>query len=288
MKFLILTGISGAGKTQAANFLEDIGYYCVDNLPPSLIPKFVEICIGSIEKFDNIVLVMDVRGGELLNELFPSLETINDAGFEYKILFLDASDNVLVKRFKENRRAHPLAPGGRIIDGLKEERNILKDIRNKADFIIDTSNLLPRQLKEEITNILNDTKNEYENIITSIVSFGFKHSIPTDSDLIFDVRFIPNPFYIPKLKGLTGKHKKVSEYVFSFEETNVFSEKLLDMISFLIPYYAKEGKSQLVVSIGCTGGKHRSVTIAEFLYKKLLENGNRAVLQHRDIDVKGK
>jgi UPF0042 nucleotide-binding protein len=245
MKFLIVTGISGAGKTQVANFLEDIGYYCVDNLPPSLIPKFIEICLSSKGALENIALVIDIRGGELLSGLFPSLEEITKAGFKYKILFLEATNAVLVKRFKENRRVHPLASSGRVSDGLVEERRILKGIRDKADIIIDTSNLLPRQLKEEIINILTDGKEKYDNIIISILSFGFKHSIPTDVDLIFDVRFIPNPFYISELKSLTGLKQKVSDYVYSFKETKKFTKMLIEMISYLIPYYAREGSHSL-------------------------------------------
>ena len=265
MEFLIITGMSGAGKSLCVKYFEDIGYFCVDNLPPSLIPKFAEICLQGQNKMDKIALIMDIRGGTLFLELFPALESLASYGISYKILFLEASDNVLVKRFKETRRMHPLSPEGRILDGIKEERRILQAVKEKAHYIIDTSNLTPRQLKQEILNLFVEGK-PFSGLIINVISFGFKYGVPIDCDLVFDVRFIPNPYYIDTLRDLTGNDEKVSDYVMSFHESTVFLSKLVDMLDFLIPNYVKEGKNQLVIGIGCTGGKHRSVTIANRLY----------------------
>ncbi len=287
MRFVIVTGLSGAGKSQVVKCLEDLGFFCVDNLPPSLIPKFAEICFQSGGKMDKIALIIDIRGGELFKDIFPGLASIKEAGFTYEILFLEASDEVLIKRFKESRRTHPLAPEGRLIKAIKEERNILQDIKNRADHIIDTSNLTTRQLKEEISRIFVEGKS-FEGLIISIISFGFKYGIPMDSDLVFDVRFIPNPYYISSLKKLTGKQEAVKEYVLNSKETIEFMNKLSDMLEFLIPNYIKEGKSQLVIGIGCTGGKHRSVAIADAVYKILVEKQHRVVIEHRDIDKDSK
>lgn len=283
MKFIIITGMSGAGKSQVMKHMEDIGFFCVDNLPPALIPKFAEICAKSGGKMDKIALVVDTRGGELLKDLFPSLEVLKESGICYEILFLEASDEVLIKRYKETRRVHPLAAEGRIITGIKEERRILEDIKRRAGHIIDTSNLTPKKLKEEIVNIYIEGK-AFKDIIVSIISFGFKYGIPTDCDLVLDVRFIPNPYYIDSMRRLTGKHHSVREYVLGTKETQVFLEKLMDLLEFLLPHYVKEGKSQLVIGIGCTGGKHRSVAIADTLYKMLVEKSHRVVVDHRDID----
>jgi len=287
MRFLIITGISGAGKSLAANYLEDLGFFCVDNLPPALIPKFAEICKQSGGKMDKIAIVVDVRGGELLKDLFPSLETLKETGISYEILFLEASDSVLIKRYKESRRMHPLAPEGRLIKGINEERSMLKSIKERADCIIDTSNITPKQLKEEIINKIDKGEN-YKGIIINIISFGFKYGIPIDCDLVFDVRFIPNPYYIDSMKRLTGKNEAVRNYVSKFNETNEFLAKLTDMLEFLIPYYVKEGKAQLVIGIGCTGGRHRSVVIADSLYGILREAQHRVIIDHRDIDKDGR
>jgi UPF0042 nucleotide-binding protein len=282
MRFVVVTGISGAGKSQAAKYLEDMGFFCVDNLPPSLIPKFAEICFQSKGKMDKVALVIDIRGGVLLNDFFPGLNALKEAGFSYDILFLEASNDVLVKRFKESRRTHPLAADGRLIKGIEQERDILQEIKEKANYIIDTSELTPRQLREEILNIVVDG-NDYKGLIINVISFGFKYGIPTDCDLVFDVRFIPNPFYVSSMKKLTGKHEAVKEYVMRHPETQTFLQKLEDMLDFLIPNYVKEGKSHLVIGIGCTGGKHRSVTIADSLYKVLGEQ-HRVIVEHRDIE----
>jgi len=283
MRFIIITGISGAGKSLVAQYLEDMGFFCVDNLPPALIPKFAEICSQSGGKMDNIAMVIDIRGGELLNDLFPGLNALKDAGFSYEILFMEASDAVLIKRYKETRRAHPLAPEGRLQEGIAEERKILEKIKEKADYVIDTSNLTPRQLKEEIANIIGGGAH-FKGLIISVISFGFKYGIPIDCDLVFDVRFIPNPYYVESMKKLTGRSELVKEYVFRFNETNEFMDKLVDMLDFLIPNYIREGKSHLVIGIGCTGGRHRSVAIADALYKILVEKRHRTVIEHRDIN----
>lgn len=283
MEFLIITGMSGAGKSLCVKYFEDIGYFCVDNLPPSLIPKFAEICLQGQNKMDRIALIMDIRGGSLFLELFPALESLAAYGISYKILFLEAQDNVLVKRFKETRRMHPLSPEGRILDGIKEERRILQPVKEKAHYIIDTSNFTPRQLKQEILNLFVEGK-PFSGLIISVISFGFKYGVPIDCDLVFDVRFIPNPYYIDSLKHLTGNDREVSDYVMSFHESTVFLSKLVDMLDFLIPNYVKEGKNQLVIGIGCTGGKHRSVTIANRLFDILKAKNSSIVLEHRDID----
>lgn len=283
MRFVVISGVSGAGKSQVIKYLEDLGYFCVDNLPPSLIPKFAEICIQSGGKMEKIALVIDVRGGTLLNDLFPGLSALKDAGYSYEILFLEASDEVLVKRYKESRRSHPLAPEGRVLKGIREERKILQEIKNKANHIIDTSNLTTRQLKEKINSIFVEGKN-FERMIINVITFGFKYGIPIDCDLVFDVRFIPNPYYIQSMKKLTGKHETVKEYVLKCKETEEFINKLTDMLEFLIPNYIKEGKSQLVIGIGCTGGRHRSVAIGDEIFRILLSKQHMVVIDHRDID----
>jgi len=283
MRFIIVTGLSGAGKSQVVKYLEDLGYFCVDNLPPSLIPKFAEICFQSRGKMDRIALTIDIRGGELFKDIFPGLAEIKASGYDYEILFLEASDQVLIKRFKETRRNHPLGSEGRLIKAIDEERSILQEIKNNANHIIDTSNLSTRQLKEEITRIFVEGKH-FEGLIINVISFGFKYGLPTDCDLVFDVRFIPNPYYISSMKRLTGLHETVKEFVMSAKETKEFIAKLNDMLEFLIPNYIKEGKSQLVIGIGCTGGKHRSVAIAESIYNSMVEKEHRVVIEHRDIE----
>ncbi|MDK2799724.1 MAG: RNase adapter protein RapZ [Clostridiales bacterium] len=283
MRFVIITGLSGAGKSQAIRCMEDLGFYCVDNMPPALIPKFAEICFQSQGKIDKVALVFDIRGGDLFDELFNAIDSLEKAGYTAEVLFLEASDEVLIKRYKESRRKHPLAPEGRIVEAIENERKLLQKVRNRADRIVDTSNLLPRQLKEQITSIFVEGK-QYASIIITILSFGFKYGIPLDSDLVFDVRFLPNPYYIGSLKDLTGLNNDVKEYVLKWPQTTEFLEKLQDMLAFLIPYYIEEGKSQLVISIGCTGGKHRSVTIAEALHHYLIETNQRVIINHRDID----
>lgn len=283
MELLIITGMSGAGKSLCVKYFEDIGYFCVDNLPPSLIPKFVEVTLKGKSPIEKIALIVDIRGGAMFLDLLPALLTLDEMDIKYKILFLDASDAALVKRFKESRRMHPLAQDGRLIEGIEKERDILAPMKEKADYIIDTSSLTPRQLKEAIIDHFVEGK-LFKGIIVSIVSFGFKYGIPIDSDLVFDVRFIPNPYYIPELKALTGMDTDVINYVMEYSESRTFLNKLVDMVNFLLPLYVKEGKSQLVIGIGCTGGRHRSVTIANKLHERLKKKGISSVIEHRDID----
>ena len=283
MRFVIVTGLSGAGKTEATRSLEDLGYFCVDNLPPKLIPKFAEACVQSEGKIDKIALVIDIRGGIFFDDLFESLNYLKRQDFKYEILFLDAADEVLVKRFKETRRSHPLAPGSRVITGINEERNRLREVKDRADIIIDTSKYAIRDLREEMNKNYGDVKQPEQQLSVTILSFGFKYGIPVDSDLVFDVRFIPNPFYIPDLKPYSGNDEPVKKYVLDQEETKGFIKRADDMLDFLIPNYKKEGKRQLIISVGCTGGRHRSVAIANALYKKLLERNYNASVEHRDI-----
>ena len=282
MRLLIVTGLSGAGKTMVIRYLEDMGFFCVDNLPPKLILQFVKLCEQSEGRIDRVAIVVDIRGRGFFDDLLGCLSEMKDEGYNYEILFLEASDNVLIKRYKESRRAHPLVKEGRIISGIQKERERLERIREIADHIIDTSNLYPKQLKENLVELFHDNQNN-EGLLISIISFGFKHGILLDADLVFDVRFLPNPFYVDELKIHTGQKPEVRDYVFKFPETKKFMDKLVDMLEFLIPNYIKEGKLQLVVGIGCTGGMHRSVAIADTLYEILQEKGYRVSVEHRDI-----
>ncbi len=283
MRFVIVTGMSGAGKSTALKTLEDMGYFCVDNLPVLLIEKFADIATDSKFKLDKIAVGIDIRNGEALNELTSCLAELRANNFTYEILFLDASETALVKRYKETRRDHPLSHGGRINTGIKKEREKIAFLRDIADYIIDTSNLLTRELKSEIDKIFLEDK-EYNNIIITLMSFGYKYGIPRDSDMVFDLRFLPNPYYEQDLRPLTGNDEAVQEYVMNCPEAHQFLDKLYEMLKFLIPLYEeKEGKHQLIVSIGCTGGKHRSVTMANLLYKKLSELPYTIRVFHRDI-----
>ncbi|MBD5395694.1 MAG: RNase adapter RapZ [Lachnospiraceae bacterium] len=283
MRFVIVTGMSGGGKSTALRMLEDMGFYCVDNLPVPLIEKFVELIAMPNSEVSKVALGLDVRADQPFEDAQKVLEKLKDNGYNYEILFMEASGEVLLKRYKETRRVHPLSPDGRVEDGILKERKILENICRKADYVIDTSKLLTRELKEEIDRIFVQNE-EYNSLMVTILSFGFKHGIPADADLVFDVRFLPNPFYIDELKYKTGEDPEVQDYVMSFPEAEMFIDKLADMVEFLIPYYVKEGKYQLVVGIGCTGGKHRSVTLANKLYGKLKNKGNYGLkIAHRDI-----
>lgn len=282
MNFIIVTGLSGAGKSQAVKFLEDLGYFCVDNLPPALILKFAEICSQSRGSIDKIAIVTDIRGGKFFDQLQSSLDELQKEGFNYKILFLEASDETLIKRFKTSRRMHPLAIDGRIIRGINAQRTRLKDIKEKSTYIIDTTNMSTAQLKEEIIHLFIEG-GKTERLITHIISFGFKYGLPLDADLVFDVRFLPNPYYVENLKKLSGNDRKVSDYVMKWPEATIFLDKLINMVEYLIPYYIKEGKTQLVIAIGCTGGRHRSVTIANMLSQTLKNKEHRIITDHRDI-----
>ncbi len=281
MNLIIITGLSGAGKSRAIQCLEDIGYFCIDNMPPQLLLKFVEL-YRSNDTSKGIAIVCDIRSGNMFSELSSSLEELTAAGHSYELLFLEASDDTLIKRYKETRRQHPLSMGGRIIDGIEKEREILADVRKRATHILDTSMLKSSQLSRQISEIYSGNL-KFDGLIINVMSFGFKYGIPLDSDLVFDVRFLPNPFYIPELKNHTGLESCVFDYVMDFEQSREFLEKLSDMVEYLIPHYIEEGKTQLVISIGCTGGHHRSVTIAEGLFKKLKANHHNVLSTHRDI-----
>ena len=283
MKFVIVTGMSGAGKSTAVKCLEDLGFYCVDNLPPVLIPKFVEICYNSQGKIDKAAVVIDIRGGSLFNDFLKVLNQLTDDGYNVDILFLDASDNSLIKRYKGTRRLHPLSGDGKISDGIEKERKLLDDIRKNATHIIDTTDLLINDLKEKIQNIY--TEGSFSSgLLIDVMSFGYKYGIPVDADLVFDVRFLPNPFYIDELKDSTGLKNDVQDYVKKWPQTEEFLEILKQMIEFLIPHYIEEGKKQLVIAIGCTGGMHRSVTMVEMMHEFLYQKGYKTVKHHRDIE----
>ena len=283
MRLVIVTGMSGAGKTTALKILEDMGYYCVDNLPPQLISKFSELCLSPEADIQKIALGIDIRGGKLFDELLPAIEGLRGSENPPLIIYLDSSDEILLNRFKETRRSHPLAKGARIIDGIIQERELLADIKKHASFIVDTSRTLTRDLRERITEIITGQKENFDNLMITVISFGFKYGIPTDSDLVLDVRFLPNPFYVPDLKALTGNDALVENFVMEKEASRVFLEKAGDLLEFLIPHYVSEGKNRLVISIGCTGGKHRSVTLCNHIYNKLETLGLNVNKLHRDI-----
>jgi len=278
---IIITGMSGAGKTVAIQSLEDLGYFCVDNMPSSLIPKFVELIIHSGGKINKIALVIDLRGREFFETLFESLASLEKSEMiKYEIIFLEADDNILVRRYKETRRRHPLSSEGSPIEGIATERKLLEDLKGKADQIINTGILKPNELKERmISKYSGERKNS---LSINIMSFGFKYGVPIDADLVFDVRFLPNPHYVESLRPKTGLDISVKDYVMGWEETNEFLLKLTDLLKFLIPNYQKEGKSNLVIGIGCTGGKHRSVAISEYIVNNLQVEWDVSI-KHRDI-----
>lgn len=284
MRFVVVTGISGGGKSTVLKMLEDMGFYCVDNLPISLIEKFMELIAMPGSEVTKVALGLDVRAGQSFEDAARVLKALKEKGYELEILFMEANESVLIKRYKETRRVHPLAEDGRVAEGVHRERKILEEIRKEADYVIDTSNLLTRELKEELERIF--VKNEeYNSLMITVMSFGFKYGIPADADLVFDVRFLPNPYYIEELKPQTGNDKAVRDYVMNSGEAETFMEKLIDMIDFLIPNYIKEGKYRLVVAIGCTGGQHRSVTLANELYERMVNKGNYGMkLYHRELE----
>lgn len=284
MRFVIVTGMSGAGKSTALKILEDAGYFCVDNLPIPLLEKFAQFVMeGNSGTIQKVALGVDIRSGLTIEGLEKTLEEIVISGMEYEILFLDSNDDVLVKRYKETRRTHPISGMGRLVDGINAEREKLGFLKQHADYIIDTSQLLTRELKAELDKIFVRNKG-FKSLMITVLSFGFKYGIPADADLVFDVRFLPNPYYLDELRPLSGNDKPVSDYVMGFEAAQVFLGKLEDMIRFLIPNYILEGKNQLVVAVGCTGGKHRSVTLANGLYRGLSKSEEYGVrIEHRDI-----
>jgi UPF0042 nucleotide-binding protein len=281
-KLVIITGMSGAGKTVAIQSFEDLGYYCVDNMPPALLPKFLELMKDSRNNIHKVALVMDLRGREFFDSLFEALDVLGEADWlDDQILFLDAKDEALVSRYKETRRAHPLAGSGLPLQGIQQEREILDELRGRAQQIIETTSLKPKELREKILHAYAEDQEDIFSV--HMVSFGFKYGAPIDADLVFDVRFLPNPHYVPQLQPLTGLNPDVATYVFKWSDTHKFTEKVLDLLEFMLPQYKKEGKSQLVVAIGCTGGQHRSVAISEYFAKKL-SAAYITHISHRDID----
>lgn len=283
MRFVIVTGLSGAGKSMALKTLEDLGYFCADNIPLPLVEKFAELSTAPESEYNKVALGVDVRAGIEGDRMQRVLERLAMEGISYEILFLDASDPVLLKRYKETRRSHPLARGSRIDEGIRQERLAMAFLKAQADYIIDTSTLLTRELRSELEKIFVNSL-EYRNIYITVLSFGFKYGIPADADLVFDVRFLPNPYYVDELKHRTGREQAVQEFVMRNGAAQEFLDKLEDMVEFLLPNYVSEGKNQLVIGIGCTGGKHRSVTLAEKLYGYLSRHEEYGLkLEHRDI-----
>lgn len=293
MRFVIVTGMSGAGKSTAMKMMEDMGFFCIDNLPIPLLDKLVDFTTNFDTQMKNIAIGIDARSGERLDTVEGMLEILKQKDVKYEVLFLDAEDNVLVKRYKETRRNHPLAPGERVNKGIGLERKKLEFLKKEADFIIDTSRLLTRELKVELEKIFVQDE-QFKSLFVTILSFGFKYGIPADSDLVMDVRFLPNPYYVEGLRTKTGNDVEIQQYVMQFDEAGIFLDKLEDLVKFLIPHYISEGKNQLVLSIGCTGGKHRSVTLANEIYKRLNAQEEREYglkIEHRDIDkdaIRGK
>jgi len=283
---VIVTGLSGGGKTQALRYLEDIGYFCVDNLPPTLIPKFAELCAQTNRGINNMALVVDIRGGEFFEDLSDVLEQLEQFGIKYEILYLEASDEVLVRRFKETRRRHPLDTHGAVLPNIREERELLAEIRGRADKIIDTSNLKSQELKEKLIELFGSEATDTQ-LFINVISFGFKYGIPLDSDLVIDVRFLPNPFYDAKMRPLSGNDPEVRDFVLNSPVTQTFMEKFTDLVEFLIPCYIKEGKTTLMIAIGCTGGMHRSVALANRLAEILQGKEHRVAVNHRDISRVG-
>ena len=283
MRFVIVTGMSGAGKSTAMKMMEDIGFFCIDNLPIQFVDKLVEFYEKFESNIDKVAIGIDIRDKEGLEHIESTLTSLTEKKVLYDILFLDAENEVLIKRYKETRRNHPLAGRERIESGIVQEREKLEFLKEKATYIIDTSQLLTRELKLELEKIFVQNQ-DYKNLFVTILSFGFKYGIPSDSDIVMDVRFLPNPYYVDGLRAKTGNDKEIQDYVMQFEDAQVFLDKLEDLVKFLIPQYIEEGKNQLVISIGCTGGKHRSVTLANELYKRLQSEKDYGLkIEHRDI-----
>ena len=286
IELVIITGMSGAGKTVAVQSFEDMGYFCVDNLPPALIPKFIDLVEGSGGKMQKVALVIDLRGREFFDQLFQAIDTLAiEEKVTPQILFLDSRDPVLVRRYKETRRSHPLSAGGPPLKGIQAERDLLNELKGQAQLIVDTSDLKPVELRERIIQRFSSDANQ--TFTVTLLSFGYKHGIPIDADLVFDVRFLPNPHYVDHLRPMTGLDSEVSDYVLKWSETKQLIEKLYDLLRYMLPHYKREGKRQLIVAIGCTGGKHRSVTLAEFFKGNLKEDGYHTYATHRDVE-KGK
>ncbi|MCO1601569.1 RNase adapter RapZ [Desulfosporosinus nitroreducens] len=281
LELIVITGLSGAGRTQAMQSLEDQGFFCVDNLPPTFLVKFAELCAQSRGKVSKAAIVCDLRGGEFFSSLSEALNNLEKEGFRLEVLFLDASDETLIRRYKESRRRHPLSPQGRVLDGIQAERQQLEELRIRADNIIDTSNLSSQQLRSQVAELFCKAQGLGQ-MAVSVISFGFKYGMPMDADLVMDVRFLPNPFYVESLRPLTGEHELVRDYVFGNQMAQEFMEKYLNLLEFILPNYIREGKTHLVIGIGCTGGQHRSVAIAERVGSFLIERDYAITVKHRD------
>ncbi|MBT2571904.1 RNase adapter RapZ [Planococcus sp. ISL-110] len=283
-ELIIITGMSGAGKTVAIQSFEDLGFFTIDNLPPALLPTFIKLMRDSGKSMKRVAAVMDLRGGDFFDSLVDAIDDLSqEPNVSITVLFLDAENQTLVSRYKETRRSHPLSPGGLVLGGIKKERDMLSDLQGRAKYFYNTSEMTPRQLKERITT---DFSTKTSNVFTvNVMSFGFKHGMPIDADLVFDVRFLPNPYYIEELNPLSGLDERVSSYVLKWQETQTLLEKLTDLLQFMIPQYKNEGKAQLVIAFGCTGGQHRSVTLAEY-YGKLLTENNKVIVTHRDVKIR--
>ena len=284
MRLLIVTGMSGAGKSQVINFLEDQDWFCVDNLPPALIPKFTQLCQESGERCKNVALVVDIRGGEFFGDFLGELEKLETEEVPHELLFLDAEDEVLIRRYKESRRRHPLADHGRLSSGLEKERQLLAPIRNRATFVIDTSNTNLKKLKVRLDEVLLSGMSVDKQMRVTVLSFGFKYGLPLDADMVFDIRFLPNPYYVEELRPMSGEDQQVQEYIAQWPETEGFWDRMLSLVNFVLPQYMKEGRRQVVIAIGCTGGRHRSVYLANRLYKELQTQTSYGVtLEQRDV-----
>lgn len=281
LELIVITGLSGAGRTQAMQSLEDQGFFCVDNLPPTFLVKFAELCAQSRGKVSKAAIFCDLRGGEFFSSLSEALNNLETEGFRLQVLFLDASDETLIRRYKESRRRHPLSPKGRVLNGIQAERQQLEELRIRADNIIDTTNLSSQQLRSQVAELFCKAQGLGQ-MAVSVISFGFKYGVPMDADLVMDVRFLPNPFYVEALRPLTGEHELVRDYVFGNQMAREFMEKYLDLLEYILPNYIKEGKTHLVIGIGCTGGQHRSVAIAERVGSFLLERDYSISVKHRD------
>ncbi|MBR0262206.1 MAG: RNase adapter RapZ [Selenomonadaceae bacterium] len=280
-RIIIVTGMSGSGKSQACRYLEDLGYFCVDNLPPVFIPKFVELCTHANSHFNKMVFVVDTRSREFFDDLVQVLDDMDKDNQDYEMLFMDASDDVIIRRYKETRRRHPMAPATRISDGVFKERKRLESVRSKATYVIDTSNLSRAELREKIQRLFGNSDGDAMNI--AVLSFGFKFGMPLDADMVLDVRFLPNPFYVQELRHKSGSVPEVAAYIEEKPITQEYLKRLDSFIDFLVPQYVREGKSQLVIAIGCTGGMHRSVFIAKHIYDLLSKKGYAVNLEHRDL-----
>lgn len=284
IQLFIITGLSGAGKSQAIRFFEDAGFFCVDNLPPTLLPKFAQLCKDTHGKIQRVAVVTDIRGGEFFSTLFEALSALDEMAMRYRIIYLEAEDDVLIRRFSETRRRHPLSSGGQISDDIAYERRSLNEVRDRADFVINTTTMSSRDLYEEIRRVI-EQEDRVKRMSLIFVSFGFKHGLPLDSDLVFDLRFLPNPNYVPELKSFTGLDPKVFDYVMGFQVTQEFLRYLTDFIEYLLPQFIQEGKSRLQISIGCTGGRHRSVAFTEHFYRTIRHDAVDVYRRHRDLEL---